>query len=117
MNKVQLIGNITHDLQLRHFKDGTPYLPFRVATNRSYTKQDGEKVDEAEYHRCCAFGKASELIIEFASKGKRIFIDGRLKTRTIIKEEEEKPIYITEIVVERFEVFGISRSDSKIDKK
>ena len=103
MNKVFLIGNVCHDLDIRKFANDNPYLTFTIACNRKFTKKSGEKVDEATFVRCIAYGKVAEIIKDFGYKGQKIAIEGRLKVAKFKKEGEEKETTSTEVVVTEFE--------------
>ncbi|MBP9716743.1 MAG: single-stranded DNA-binding protein [Candidatus Levybacteria bacterium] len=82
LNRVQLIGNLTRDPELRYTPQGTAVCSFGLATNRSWTTDTGEKKDEAEFHRIVAWNKLAELCSQFLTKGKKVFVEGRLSTRT-----------------------------------
>ncbi len=82
LNRVQLIGNLTRDPELRYTPQGTAVCSFGLATNRSWTTDTGEKKDEAEFHRIVAWNKLAELCSQFLTKGKKVFVEGRISTRT-----------------------------------
>jgi len=81
LNRAQLIGNLTRDPELRYTPQGTAVCSFGIATNRSWTTETGEKRDEAEFHRIVAWNKLAELCSQFLTKGKKVFVEGRLSTR------------------------------------
>ncbi len=81
LNRVQLIGNLTRDPELRYTPAGTAVCSFGIATNRSWTTESGEKRDEADFHRIVAWNKLAELCSQFLTKGKKVFVEGRLSTR------------------------------------
>ncbi len=81
LNRVQLIGNLTRDPELRYTPQGTAVCSFGIATNRSWTTDSGEKRDEADFHRIVAWNKLAELCSQFLTKGKKVFVEGRLQTR------------------------------------
>ena len=81
LNRVQLIGNLTRDPELRYTPQGTAVCSFGIATNRSWTTDTGEKRDEAEFHRIVAWNKLAELCSQFLTKGKKVYLEGRLSTR------------------------------------
>ncbi|MBI2621499.1 MAG: single-stranded DNA-binding protein [Candidatus Levybacteria bacterium] len=81
LNRVQLIGNLTRDPELRYTPAGTAVCSFGIATNRSWTTETGEKRDEAEFHRIVAWNKLAELCSQFLTKGKKVYLEGRLSTR------------------------------------
>ncbi|KKR76962.1 MAG: Single-stranded DNA-binding protein [Candidatus Levybacteria bacterium GW2011_GWA2_40_8] len=82
LNRAQLIGNLTRDPELRYTPQGTAVCSFGIATNRSWTTDAGEKKDEAEFHRIVAWGKLAELCSQFLVKGRKVFVEGRLSTRS-----------------------------------
>jgi len=82
LNKVQLIGNLTRDPELRYTPNGTAVCSFGLATNRSWKTDTGEKHDEAEFHNIVAWNKLAELCSQFLVKGRKVYLEGRLATRT-----------------------------------
>lgn len=82
LNKAQLIGNLTRDPELRYTPNGTAVCSFGLATNRSWKTDSGEKHDEAEFHNIVAWNKLAELCSQFLVKGRKVFVEGRLATRT-----------------------------------
>jgi single-strand DNA-binding protein len=100
LNKVMLIGNIARDPELRYIPSGTAVCSFSVATNRSWTPSDGsEKREETEFHRVVAWNKLAELCSQLLTKGRKVYIEGRLQTRSWETPEGGKR-YSTEIVAE-----------------
>ena len=81
LNRVQLIGNLTRDPELRYTPNGTAVCSFGLATNRSWKTDAGEKHDEAEFHNIVAWNKLAELCSQFLVKGRKVFVEGRLATR------------------------------------
>lgn len=82
LNRVQLIGNLTRDPELRYTPTGSAVCSFGLATNRSWTMDTGEKKEETEFHRIVAWNKLAELCSQFLLKGRKIYVEGRLSTRT-----------------------------------
>jgi single-strand DNA-binding protein len=82
LNRVQLIGNLTRDPELRYTPNGTAVCSFGLATNRSWKTDAGEKHDEAEFHNIVAWNKLAELCSQFLVKGRKVYVEGRLSTRT-----------------------------------
>lgn len=81
LNKVQLIGNLTRDPELRYTPSGTAVCTFGLATNRSWTTDTGEKHEETEFHNIVAWSKLAELCSQFLVKGRKVYVEGRLATR------------------------------------
>ena len=99
LNKVQLIGNLTRDPELRYTPSGTAVCTFGLATNRSWTTQSGETKEETEFHRIVSWNKLAELCSQLLSKGRKVYIEGRLQTRSWESPDGEKR-QATEVVAE-----------------
>ena len=82
LNKVMLIGNLTRDPELRYTPQGTAVCTIGLATNRQWVTESGEKKDEAEFHRLVAWAKLAEICSQLLTKGKKVYVEGRLQTRT-----------------------------------
>lgn len=82
LNRVQLIGNLTRDPELRYTPSGTAVCSFSIATNRNWTTDAGEKKEEVEFHRIVSWNKLAELCSQFLTKGRKVFVEGRLTTRS-----------------------------------
>lgn len=80
MNKVQLIGNLTRDPELRYTPTGAAVCTFGIATNRQWATESGEKKEDVEFHRIVAWNKLAEICSQLLSKGRRVYIEGRLST-------------------------------------
>lgn len=99
LNKAFIIGNLTRDPEMRYTPKGTPVVTFGVATNRKYTPSGAtEVVEEAEFHNIVAWGKLGELCSQLLRKGQKVFIEGRLSTRSWEDAASGKRMYRTEIV-------------------
>ena len=100
LNKVMLIGNLTRDPELRYTPKGTAVCSFGLATNRSWMPTDAtERREETEFHRIVAWNKLAELCSQLLTKGRKVYIEGRLQTRSWESPEGEKR-QSTEIVSE-----------------
>ncbi len=82
LNKVLLIGNLTRDPELRYTPTGAAVCTVGLATNRYWTTENGEKKEEVEFHRVVAWNKLAELCSQLLTKGRKIYVEGRLQTRT-----------------------------------
>jgi single-strand DNA-binding protein len=80
LNKVMLIGNLTRDPELRYTPTGAAVCTIGLATNRTWTTDSGEKKEETEFHRVVAWNKLAELCSQLLTKGRKIYIEGRLRT-------------------------------------
>ncbi|MDB5244806.1 MAG: single-strand binding protein single-strand DNA-binding protein [Parcubacteria group bacterium] len=105
LNKVTLYGNLTRDPELKALPSGSNVASFGIATNRSYKDKNGAKQESTEFHNLVAFGRTAEVIAQYVKKGRPLFIEGRLQTRSWDDKETGKKNYRTEIVVENFQ-FG-----------
>jgi len=98
LNKVQLIGNLTRDPELKYTPSGTAVCTFTVATNRQWTTDQGEKKDEADFHRVVSWNKLAEICGQLLKKGRKVFVEGRLQTRSW-QAQDGTTKYMTEIVI------------------
>jgi len=99
LNKVMLLGRITNDLELKKIQDTwTSVVNFTLATNRIYKNKNWERVEEAEFHRCVAYNQLAEVISQYLSKWRKIFVEWRLRTRQWEDSSWNKR-YTTEIIV------------------
>ncbi len=99
LNKVQLIGNLTRDPELRYTPQGTAVCTMGLATNRTWVTENGEKREETEWHRIVAWNKLAELCSQLLFKGRRIYVEGRLQTRQWTAQDGTQR-QATEIVIE-----------------
>jgi single-strand DNA-binding protein len=81
LNKAELIGNLTRDPELRYTPKGTAVCNFGLATNRQWTTESGEKKEDVEFHRIVSWNKLAELCSQLLSKGRKVYVEGRLQTR------------------------------------
>ena len=102
LNKVMLIGHLGDDVKMHYFEGGGSIGRFPLATNESYVnKSNGEKVTNTEWHNIVVRNKAAEVCEKYLSKGDKIYIEGRIKTRKWT-DDEGKDRYSTEINVNEF---------------
>ena len=99
LNKAQLIGNLTKDPELRYTPTGTPVCNFSVATNRNWKNAKGEAQDEATFHKVIAWSKLAEICSQLLTKGRKVFIEGRIANRNWEDPQGQKH-YVTEIVAD-----------------
>ena len=105
LNKAFLYGNLTRDPELKALPSGSNVVSFGIATNRTYKDKNGAKQETTEFHNIVAFGRTAEIIAQYMKKGRPIFVEGRLQTRSWDDKETGKKNYRTEIVVDNFQ-FG-----------
>ncbi len=106
LNKVFLYGNLTKDPELKALPSGTQVVSFSMATNRVYKDKDGKKQEQADFHNIVAFGRTAEVMAQYLGKGRPVFVEGRIQTRSWEGKDGSKQ-YRTEIVVDNFQ-FGAS---------
>ena len=97
VNKVILVGNLGKDPEVRYTPGGQAVANFNIATNESWTDKAGQKQERTEWHRIVVWGKAAELCGEYLSKGRQVYIEGKLQTREWTNKEGQKQ-YSTEVV-------------------
>ena len=111
VNKVILIGNVGSDPELKYTTSGAGVTNFSVATNETWTdKNTGERQERAEWHRIVAWGKLAEICNQYLRKGSKVYIEGRLQTRSWEGQDGQKR-YTTEIVAGEMQMLD-SREDA-----
>ncbi len=104
LNKVFLYGNLTRDPEVKALPtSGQQVASFGLATNRSFKGRDGAQQEQTEFHNIVAFGRTAEVMGQYLKKGRPVFIEGRIQTRSWDKDGAKQ--YRTEIVVDTFQ-FG-----------
>jgi single-strand DNA-binding protein len=102
INKVILVGNLGQDPEIRYTADGRPIANFSIATSESWKdKNSGEKREKTEWHRVVVFGKLAEICGEYLSKGRQVYIEGKLQTRKW-QGQDGQDRYTTEVVIDSF---------------
>lgn len=99
LNKVLLIGNLTRDPDLRYTPQGAAVCTLGLATNRFWTTESGEKREDAEFHRIVAWNKLAELCSQLLFKGRKIYVEGRLQTRSWTGQDGSQR-QVTEVIIE-----------------
>ncbi len=115
LNRVQLIGNLTRDPELRYTPQGTAVVTIGLATNRGWTTESGEKKEEVEYHRIIAWNKLAELCSQLLTKGRKIYVEGRLSTRSWTAQDGQQKS-LTEIVIDDMIILDSKREGSSAVK-
>ncbi|MFC1897456.1 single-stranded DNA-binding protein [Chloroflexota bacterium] len=100
LNKVMIIGNLGSEPEMRFTPNGNPVTSFRVATNRVYTTAEGERKQETEWFTVVSWNKLAEQCNQFLTKGRLVYAEGRLRTRTWDSQDGQKH-YRTEIIANR----------------
>lgn len=109
VNKVILIWNVTKDPLVKTTESGKKVALFTIATNRYFKSPEWENKSEAEFNNCVVWGNLAERVEKFLSKGKLVYVEWRLKTRMIDKDDGSK-IYKTEVVLSNL-IFLNKKSD------
>ena len=104
-NKVQLIGNLGNNPEIITLDSGKKLAKFSIATNESYKNQQGEKVQNTQWHNIVAWNSTAEIAEKYLEKGKEIAIEGKLTSRTYDDKDGNKR-YITEIVCDELLMLG-----------
>ena len=100
INKVILVGNLGQDPEIRYTPDGRPIANFSIATSETWNdKNTGERREKTEWHRVVVFGKLAEICGEYLSKGRQVYIEGKLQTRKW-QTKEGQDRWTTEVVVD-----------------
>ncbi len=112
INKVILVGNLTRNPELRHTTNKKPVCIIGLATNRNWIDENGERHEEPEYHRIVAWDKLAEVCHQYLKKGRKIYAEGRLQTRSYTGQDSIEK-YSTEVVLERMEMLDSMPQDVK----
>ena len=104
INKVILVGHLGKDPEIRHLEGGVTVASFPLATSESYNK-DGKRVEQTEWHNIVLWRGLAEVASKYLTKGKLVYIEGKLRTRTFEDREKVKK-YVTEVVAENFTLLG-----------
>jgi len=113
LNRATLIGNLTRDPEVRQIPSGQKVCTFGLATNRSWTDAQGKKQDASEFHNIVAWGKLAEICGQYLTKGKKVYIEGRLQTREWDGQDGVKR-YRTEVVTENMIMLDRSGSGTGV---
>ena len=108
VNKVILVGHLGADPEIRYTQSGSPVANLRLATSESWKNKNGQKEERTEWHRIVAWSKLAELAGQYLSKGRQIFVEGRLQTRSWDDKDGNKR-YSTEIVATNIQFLGSAR--------
>ncbi|MFH1580950.1 MAG: single-stranded DNA-binding protein [Pseudomonadota bacterium] len=112
LNKVMLIGRLGSDPELRYTPDGTAVANFSIATSEEWKdKNTGEKKERTEWHRVVAWRKLGEICGEYLAKGKQVYVEGRIQTRSWEDKDGNKR-YTTEIVASDIQFLGAKDSNN-----
>ncbi len=111
VNKVILVGNLGKDPDLRYTPSGAAVATFSIATTERYKDRDGNRQEKTEWHNIVAWRQLAEICGKFLHKGKQVYIEGKIQTRSYDDRDGNKK-YITEIVADQMQMLG-SKSDDQ----
>ena len=112
LNKVQLIGNLGRNPEVRFTPNGTAVCAVSLATTNAWKDKAGERVEQTEWHRVVFFERLAEVVGEYLKKGSSIYIEGRLQTRKW-QDRDGVERYTTEIVADELQMLGSKLEDAK----
>lgn len=110
-NRIELIGNLTHDPELRMTPKGTAVCSFRLATDRSWKDDNGDRHEEPSYHRIVAWKNLAEQCATYLRKGRRVFVTGRLAYRTYKNKVDGTEYPLAEIIIDDMLLLDAKRPD------
>ena len=105
INKVILVGNLGADPEARYTQSGSPVTNFRIATSERWTGRDGQPQERTEWHRIVTFGKLAEHCRDYLSKGRQVYVEGRIQTREW-QDRDGNRRWTTEIVAQTVQFLG-----------
>ena len=105
INKVILIGNLGGDPELRTTPGGSSVASFTLATNETWNDKDGNKQERTEWHRIVAWGRLAEICGQYLSKGRQVYIEGRLQTRSW-EDKQGNQRKTTEVIARDMQMLG-----------
>ena len=116
INKVILLGNLGRDPEIRSTASGVPVANLSLATNRRWNDRDGNLKEQTEWHRVVVFGRQAEVAGQYLARGRQIFVEGRLQTRSWEDRQTGETKYSTEVVCELFKMLGRRGDDAGGDQ-
>lgn len=105
VNRVILVGNLGADAELRYTGSGMAVANFRLATTEVWKDKDGQKQEQTEWHRVSLWGKMAESVAQYLTKGKQVYVEGRIQTRKW-QDKDGQDRYSTEIKADRVTLLG-----------
>ena len=106
VNKVILIGNLGADPEMKYTASGTPLCNFRLATSETFKDRDGNQQERTEWHRVTAWARLAEICGQYLSKGRQVYIEGSIRTRSWDDQNTGEKRYMTEIVARDVQFLG-----------
>lgn len=112
VNKAILVGRLGKDPEIKYTPSGTAVTNFTIATSENFKDKDGQRQERTEWHRIVAFGKLAEICGEYLAKGKQVYIEGRIQTRSWDDKNGNKR-YTTEIIANTMQMLGRADDTAK----
>ncbi len=106
VNKVILVGNLGRDPEVRSTPSGQQVASFTLATNRKWKDKSGQRQEQTEWHQIVCWGRQAEVAGQYLTKGKQIYVEGRLQTRSWDDKQSGEKRYRTEVICENFQMLG-----------
>jgi single-strand DNA-binding protein len=106
VNRVTLLGNLGKDPEIKFLPSGQAVANFSIATTERFKDKDGQWQDRTEWHNIVAYGRTAEIVRDYVKKGNKLYVDGRLTTRSWDDKDTGKKVYRTEIVVNDLVLIG-----------
>lgn len=113
LNRVELIGNLGKDPELKYTTGGTAVAKLAIATNERYKDKEGQWQDRTEWHNVVLWAKQAETAAQYLKKGSKVFIEGRLQTRSWDDEKTSQKKYMTEVVGSEFVMLDAAPSGDR----
>ncbi len=110
VNKAILVGNLGRDPELRYTQNGQAVTNFTLATSETWTDKSGERVERTEWHRIVVWGKTGEMCAQYLTKGRTVYVEGRIQTREWEDKEGNKR-WTTEVNAQTVQFLGGPRGD------
>ena len=111
VNKVILVGNVGQNPESKYMPNGDAVVNFSIATSESWKDKNGQRQERTEWNRCVAFRKLAEIIAEYVKKGSKLYVEGKLQTRSWDQDGQKR--YATEIVVSDMQMLDSRGNDSQ----
>ncbi|MFZ0890691.1 MAG: single-stranded DNA-binding protein [Candidatus Binataceae bacterium] len=106
VNKVMLIGNLGRDPDVRYLPSGQAKASFTLATSDSYLDRSGARQERTDWHNIVVWGKQAESCGQYLKKGRQVYVEGRIQTRSYDAKDGSGKRYVTEIVAQRVQFLG-----------
>ena len=106
VNKVILIGNLGADPEMKYTASGTPLCNFRLATSETFKDRDGNQQERTEWHRVTVWARLAEICGQYLSKGRQVYVEGSIRTRSWDDQNTGEKRYMTEIVGREVQFLG-----------